>query len=160
MFSNGVIVLGVLSSLMIFIFDADLNALIHLYVVGVFTSFTLSQTGMVKHWIAEGRKGAEAMSGWRRSIVINIIGAVVTGLVLVVVIGSKFGKARGSRSSSWPCSCRSSTRSITTIPNVRRQLDAGKVRPGAAGRNHVVLLVRDFDVATAGVPRLPAFVPS
>ena len=55
-FSNGVIVLGVLSSLMIFIFDADLNALIHLYVVGVFTSFTLSQTGMVKHWIAEAAR--------------------------------------------------------------------------------------------------------
>ncbi len=62
-FSNGVIVLGALSCLMIFIFDADLNALIHLYVVGVFTSFTLSQSGMVRHWIAEGKKGPAAMLG-------------------------------------------------------------------------------------------------
>ena len=62
-FSNGVLVLGLLSALMIYIFDADLNAVIGLYVVGVFTSFTLSQSGMVKHWIAEGRKGDAAMKG-------------------------------------------------------------------------------------------------
>ncbi|MGH2540059.1 MAG: APC family permease, partial [Actinomycetota bacterium] len=49
-FSNGVIVLGVLASLMIYLFDADLNALIHLYVVGVFTAFTLSQGGMIARW--------------------------------------------------------------------------------------------------------------
>jgi amino acid transporter len=89
-FSNGVIVLGALSSLMIYIFQADLNAVIHLYVVGVFTSFTLSQTGMVKHWIAEGRKGEDAMKGWRRSIVINIVGAITTFVVLIVVTISKF----------------------------------------------------------------------
>jgi len=89
-FSNGVIVLGLVSSLMIYIYDANLNTLIHFYVVGVFTSFTLSQTGMVRHWVKEGRKGDAAMKGWRRSIVINIIGAVTTGVVLVVVIMSKF----------------------------------------------------------------------
>src|SRR3954453_10982645 len=89
-FSNGVIVLGVLSSLMIYIFKADLNTLIHFYVVGVFTSFTLSQSGMVRHWIGEGRKGEGAMNGWRRSIVINIIGAITTFVVLIVVIVSKF----------------------------------------------------------------------
>ena len=61
--------------LMIWIFDASLNAVIHLYVVGVFTSFTLSQAGMVRHWITEGRKGDAAMKGWRVSIVINAVGA-------------------------------------------------------------------------------------
>ena len=55
-FSNGVIVLGRAVVVMIYIFDASLNALIHLYVVGVFTSFTLSQSGMVKHWIAEAAR--------------------------------------------------------------------------------------------------------
>ena len=89
-FSNGVIVLGLLSCAMIYAFHADLNTLIHFYVVGVFTSFTLSQTGMVRHWFAEGRKGAGAMRGWRRSIVINIIGAITTAVVLVVVVISKF----------------------------------------------------------------------
>ena len=74
---------------MIVAFDADLNRLIQLYVVGVFTSFTLSQTGMVRHWLAEGRKGGDATKGWRRSIVINLIGAVTTGVVLVVVTATK-----------------------------------------------------------------------
>jgi len=89
-FSNGVIVLGLLSCAMIYAFHADLNTLIHFYVVGVFTSFTLSQTGMVRHWLVEGRKGAGAVRGWRRSIVINIIGAITTAVVLVVVVISKF----------------------------------------------------------------------
>jgi amino acid transporter len=159
-FSNGVIVLGVLSSIMIYIFDADLNALIHLYVVGVFTSFTLSQSGMVKHWIAEGRKGEGAMSGWRRSIVINIIGAIVTGLVLVVVVASKFGEG------AWL----SILIMALLVPifysihahyvGVSRQLRAGRVHAGEAGQNHVVLLVRDMNAATAeAVGYLRSFRP-
>ncbi len=76
-FSNGVIVLGSLACLLIIAFEADLNRLIQLYVVGVFTAFTLSQTGMVRHWLKEKHKGDEAQKGWRRSIVINTIGAVV-----------------------------------------------------------------------------------
>ena len=65
-FSNGVLVLGLLSCLMIYAFDAELGTLINFYVVGVFTSFTLSQTGMVRHWLAEGRKGSSAFPHWRR----------------------------------------------------------------------------------------------
>jgi amino acid transporter len=88
-FSNGVLVLGLLSCLMIYAFDAELGTLINFYVVGVFTSFTLSQTGMVRHWLAEGRKGSSAFPHWRHSIVINAIGAVTTFVVLIVVIVSK-----------------------------------------------------------------------
>ncbi|MGZ8613949.1 MAG: APC family permease [Actinomycetota bacterium] len=159
-FSNGVLVLGLLSALMIYIFDASLNAVIGLYVVGVFTSFTLSQSGMVKHWIAEGRKGDAAMKGWRRSIVINAIGAVTTFVVLIVVAASKW------TSGAWL----SILIMALLVPifysihrhymNARRQLDAGRVRPGAAGENHVVLLVREFDVATAeAVGYLRSFRP-
>ena len=76
-FSNGVIVLAVVSCLMIYAFDADLTRLIQLYVVGVFTSFTLSQTGMVVHWLARAAQGhRRAARGWRRAIVINAVGAV------------------------------------------------------------------------------------
>ena len=148
-FSNGVIVLGLLSCAMIYAFHADLNTLIHFYVVGVFTSFTLSQTGMVRHWLAEGRKGAGAMRGWRRSIVINIIGAITTAVVLVVVVISKFADG------AWL--------SILIIgllvPGfysihrhyawVRAQTRRGAERPGELEANHVVLLVRDIDAATA-----------
>ncbi|MEX1262846.1 MAG: APC family permease [Actinomycetota bacterium] len=159
-FSNGVIVLGALSCLMIWLFDASLSVLINFYVVGVFTSFTLSQSGMVRHWIVEGRKGAAAMAGWRRSIVINVVGALTTGVVLVVVIVSKFEQG------AWL----SILIMAVLVPgfysihhhytNVRSQLRAGRVRSGATGQNHLVLLVRDFDVATAeAVGYLRSFRP-
>src|SRR5262245_59141551 len=74
-FSNGILVLAVASSLMIYAFDADLTRLIQLYVIGVFTSFTLSQSGMVIHWLRERHKGDAAAKGWRRSIVIHGTGA-------------------------------------------------------------------------------------
>lgn len=83
-FSNGVVVLSALAALFIVVFGADLNRLIQLYLVGVFVSFTLSQAGMVLHW----RRLREP--GWRRSIVINGVGATMTGLVLCVVIVTKF----------------------------------------------------------------------
>ena len=83
-FSNGIVMLAVLSSLLIVIFHADVTRLIQLYVVGVFTSFTLSQTGMVRHWHKTQERG------WKRSAVINGIGAFATGIVLVVVTMTKF----------------------------------------------------------------------
>jgi amino acid transporter len=87
-FSNGVIVLAVLAGALIYVFDANLSRLIQLYVVGVFTSFTLSQAGMVRHWLKERTGGGTR--GWRRSIVINAIGAATTGVVLVVITTTKF----------------------------------------------------------------------
>lgn len=83
-FSNGIIVLAILASVLIWIFDADVTRLIQLYVVGVFTSFTLSQSGMVRHWFKVRDRG------WKRSAVINGIGAAATGIVLVVVTMTKF----------------------------------------------------------------------
>ena len=65
-------------------FNGSTDALIGLYAIGVFTSFTLSQSGMVRHWFAE--RG----SGWRRSALINGVGAVVTAVVVVVIAVSKF----------------------------------------------------------------------
>src|SRR5262245_43554267 len=63
-FSNGIVVLAIASSLLIYAFDADLTRLIQLYVIGVFTSFTLSQSGMIVHWLRERRVGGTA-KGWR-----------------------------------------------------------------------------------------------
>src|SRR5436190_8929657 len=148
-FSNGVIVLGLLSCAMIYAFHADLNTLIHFYVVGVFTSFTLSQTGMVKHWLAEGRKGDAAMRGWRRSIVINIIGAITTAIVLIVVVISKFAEG------AWL----SMLIMALLVPMfygihrhygwVRAQTRRGVERVGAHEANHVVLLIRAVDASAA-----------
>jgi amino acid transporter len=83
-FSNGIVILAVAASALIYAFDADLTRLIQLYVVGVFTAFTLSQSGMVRRW----RRLMEP--GWRRSMIINAIGATATGVVLVIVTVTKF----------------------------------------------------------------------
>ncbi|HJU82125.1 MAG TPA: APC family permease [Acidimicrobiia bacterium] len=83
-FSNGIFALALLAGLLLVAFDAQVSRLIQLYVVGVFTSFTLSQSGMVRHWLATREQG------WRRSVIINALGAMTTGVVLVVVAIVKF----------------------------------------------------------------------
>jgi len=83
-FSHGIGALAILASILLVIFAADTNRLIPLYALGVFLSFTLSQSGMVVHWW----KLRE--SGWRRSIVINGTGAVATGVVALIIASTKF----------------------------------------------------------------------
>jgi amino acid transporter len=83
-FSNGIFGLALLASLLIVVFGAEVSRLIQLYVVGVFTSFTLSQTGMVRHWLTN------RVGSWRRSVVINAVGGVTTGVVLLIVAAVKF----------------------------------------------------------------------
>ena len=83
-YSNGVLVLATIATALILIFSANVNSLIHLYVLGVFTAFTLSQSGMVRHWFRTRERG------WRVSALINGIGAAATGLVGVIVIATKF----------------------------------------------------------------------
>ena len=83
-FSNGILALGFFSALLVIIFRADEIALLPLYAIGVFLSFTLSQGGMVRHWLRFRE------SGWQRSIVINGFGAVLTAVVLIVLTVTKF----------------------------------------------------------------------
>lgn len=136
-FSNGIFILAIFAGLLVVVFGGDTSRLIPLYAVGVFLSFTLSQTGMVRHWLKErtrsgsGRKekddhnseqadsnlnsntAAEALpdveleneeihrsyfvtdevtapSNWKKSIVINLVGAMATFVVLCVFIATKF----------------------------------------------------------------------
>jgi Amino acid permease len=148
-FSNGIVVLAIAASIMIFAFEADLTRLIQLYVIGVFMSFTLSQSGMVVHWSRERRSGTTPRHVWRRSIVINVIGAFATGIVLIVVVISKF------TAGGW-LSLLFMGILIATFLTIHRhytvvmqQLRRGAVRAGAIGVNHMVLVVRDLDAATA-----------
>jgi amino acid transporter len=83
-FSNGILILGFLSALLLVLFRGETHLLIPLYAVGVFTAFTLSQIGMVKHWLKD--RG----NGWLKSAVINGIGGLVTGVVLVIIAAEKF----------------------------------------------------------------------
>jgi amino acid transporter len=83
-FSNGVVALGIFSSLLVMAFGAREQSLLHLYAVGVFMSFTLSQFGMVQRW------RRMKTPGWQRNAAINLMGATVTGIVLVVIASTKF----------------------------------------------------------------------
>jgi amino acid transporter len=91
-FSNGIALLSAFAGLLIFAFDASVTRLIQLYIVGVFTAFTLGQTGMVRHWnaILRGPVTPEQKRRILRSRAINMIGAVMTGTVLVIVTITKF----------------------------------------------------------------------
>ncbi|OLC51819.1 MAG: amino acid permease [Acidobacteria bacterium 13_1_40CM_65_14] len=82
-FSNGILVLSAFAALLMVVFKGDTHALLPLYMIGVFVSFTLSQTGMVIHW----RK--KRTPGWKTSALVNGFGAVVTGVVLVIVAITK-----------------------------------------------------------------------
>jgi amino acid transporter len=83
-FSNGIIVLGVMACVLLVVFQASVNRLIPLYAFGVFLSFTLSQSGMVRHWLRV--KGL----GWKVSASISGIGAVTTGVVAFIVGSTNF----------------------------------------------------------------------
>ncbi|GAA0662328.1 APC family permease [Kitasatospora atroaurantiaca] len=91
-FSNGIIALAVVAGALLWLYNADVTSLIHLYILGVFTSFTLSQIGMVKHWnqTLETETDPSVRNAAQRSRVINGFGACVTALVLVIVLLTKF----------------------------------------------------------------------
>ncbi len=83
-FSNGIVFLGAFSCFLIVFFEGDTHALIPLYAVGVFLSFTLSQAGMVKRWLT--KRGPH----WRKKLVINGVGAVATGIATLIIGSTKF----------------------------------------------------------------------
>jgi amino acid transporter len=82
-YANGILLLGGLAAVLVILFGARTHALIPLYAVGVFISFTLNQAGMVRRWL--GLRSP----GWRRSAFINGVGATATGVVLIIVTATK-----------------------------------------------------------------------
>jgi amino acid transporter len=91
-FSNGILFLAAAAIAFVVAFNAEVTALIQLYIVGVFVSFTLSQIGMVRHWTRHLRTETDprARRHMMRSRVINTIGFIATGAVLIVVLVTKF----------------------------------------------------------------------
>lgn len=91
-FSNGILILAAVATGLILAFNANTSKLINLYILGVFTSFTLGQTGMVRHWnrLIPQQTSSKVKNRMRRSRVINAVGATFTGLVLVIVTITKF----------------------------------------------------------------------
>ncbi|WP_420120462.1 APC family permease [Nakamurella sp.] len=91
-FSNGIVFLAAIALILIIAFQADVTALIQLYIVGVFVSFTFSQLGMIKHWnkLLRVEQDPAVRRRYRRSQTINAIGFCFTGVVLIIVLITKF----------------------------------------------------------------------
>jgi hypothetical protein len=83
-FSMGIVALGLIAASLVVIFGGNTHALIPLYAVGVFIDFTISQAGMIRHWLRV------QSPGWRRRLTINAVGCVATAIVAVVVTSIKF----------------------------------------------------------------------
>ncbi len=142
-YSNGIVVLAGIAALLIWAFHADVFALIHLYVIGVFTAFTISQTGMVRYWLRREQPG------WRWRAVINGAGAVATGLVAVIVVWSKFAEGAWAVTIAIPLLVLGFYGIRRHYSKVARRLRAGVSAVAAAptATNRVVLYVESYDAA-------------
>jgi amino acid transporter len=91
-FSNGIVFLAAIALILVIAFQANVTALIQLYIVGVFVSFTFSQLGMIKHWnsLLRTERDGNARRRMRRSQAINAVGFCFTGVVLIIVLITKF----------------------------------------------------------------------
>ena len=85
-FSNGIIILATLSSIIVIVFKASVTHLIPLYAIGVFTSFTFSQLGMAKHHLVKKEEG------WRVGLFFNGLGGIVSGLMTIIIAAVKFNQ--------------------------------------------------------------------
>ena len=144
-FSNGIVILAVSASLLVVIFDANLNKLIQLYLVGVFLSFTLAQAGTVMRW----RRMREP--GWQKSAAINAFGGTVTGIVLVVVILTKFKSGAWIIILATPLVMFLMRAVYKHYTYVTDQLANPERKPldRRPGHQHMVILVEQVDAATA-----------
>jgi len=143
-YSNGVLVLAGAAALLIWIYQANVNNLIHLYVVGVFTAFTLSQAGMVRYWLRT--RG----DGWRWRAPINGVGAVATGIVAIVVILTKFSEGAWLVIVAIPLMVLAFYGVRRHYDGIQRRLAAGAAAVAAApaARNTSIVVVEALDEST------------
>ncbi|WP_062998277.1 APC family permease [Nocardia mikamii] len=150
-YSNGIVLLAAVAAGLIYAFDGQTTRLIQLYIVGVFTSFTLCQTGMVRHWNRElrGVTGSAQRQRIHRARAINAFGACFTGVVLVVVMITKFGHGAYLVVIAMPLLVLMMYLIHTHYSAVRAELD---IDPGEEttlpGRVHAIVLVSDWHKAT------------
>ncbi|MFI6352261.1 APC family permease [Streptomyces sp. NPDC050743] len=150
-FSNGIILLALAAIGLIIAFDADVSSIIQLYIVGVFVSFTLSQAGMVKHWSKELTETTDpaARRRIRRSQAINAIGAFFTGIVLIIVLATKFLHGAWIVTIAMPLL-------FFGMQGIRRHYDRvarmlavpATAGPQAPTRNHAIVLVSQIHAPT------------
>ncbi len=142
-YSNGVIALAVVAGFMIYVYGADVTRLIQLYIVGVFTSFTLGQTGMVRHWnrLLRTERDPGERGRMMRSRLINGFGASLTGVVLVIVTVTKFTRGAYLVLIAMPILYALMRGIYKHYSRVGRELQSDEVGLVLPARNHVVVLV-------------------
>jgi amino acid transporter len=148
-YSNGIVLLALAACLLIWAFDANLERLIQLYVVGVFTDFTLSQIGLVRHWRRRHREGLEPSSKWWIRPTLNAVGATATGMVLVITIATKFTHGAWLVVVAIPVIMVGLLYVHRHYEWIRAHVRRWRVEAGATVDNHVVLLVPDASPAVA-----------
>jgi amino acid transporter len=134
-FSNGIIILAILSALLLVLFRGDTHALIPLYAVGVFISFTLSQASMVRHWLRARTRG------WAWRMVLNGIGAAATGLVMLIIATTKFTHGAWMVVLLIPCLILVFLAIHRHYREVARQLSIDATPPGPPPLAHTVLVL-------------------
>jgi len=149
-FSNGIVFLAVFAVVLIVAFRAEVTRLIQLYIVGVFVSFTLSQTGMVRHWnrLLRTERDPSARHRMIRSRAINMVGLTMTGAVLIVVLVTKFLLG------AWIAIVAMAVIYLTMLAirrhydTVSQELDPAEDRPVLPARNHAIVLVSKVHLPT------------
>jgi amino acid transporter len=141
-FSNGVIVLAGLATFLIWLYDASLTDLIQLYVIGVFTAFTLSQSGMVRRWFRV--RGP----GWRWRAALNGVGAFATFVVLIVAVITKFTHGAYVVVIAIPIIVGVFLLTHRHYERIGRLLAQGRFTGDVTASNDFVVLIGDFGPAT------------
>jgi amino acid transporter len=142
-FSNGMLVLAGAAAALLAIYKANTNSLIHLYVIGVFTAFTLSQLGMVRYWLRV------RTPGWHGRMLVNSVGATATGLVTAIVIWTKFTEGAWLVTVAIPALVFVMLGVRRHYRRVARRLTAGAAAVASApgARNRTLLVVEELDPA-------------
>ncbi len=134
-YSNGIIILAVLSAILLVVFRGDAHALIPLYAVGVFVSFTLSQSSMVRYWFRVRRPR------WPARATLNAVGAAATGLVMLIIATTKFTHGAWIVTLLIPCLVFLFLAIHRHYEAVARQLSVESVEPRHPPAGHTVLVL-------------------
>ncbi len=149
-YSNGIVVLAGAAIVLIVAFDAEVTRLIQLYIVGVFISFTLSQSGMVRHWTRLLRTEEDPAARRRmvRTRVINAFGLTMTGSVLVVVLITKFTRGAYIALIAMAVVFVLMRGIQRHYERVRQELEPEAANPPLPSRNHAIVLVSKIHAPT------------
>ncbi len=149
-YSNGVVLLAGFAALLIMSFQASPTRLIPLYIIGVFVSFVCSQTGMVRHWtrLLRTETDTTARRHMLRSRVINSIGAGLTGIVLVIVLVTKFARGAWIVVVAMPIIFLTMRAIRRHYDHVREELVPPETRPVLPSNNHAIVLVSKLHAPT------------